>query len=148
MNNLLSYQRFHLRTTLEYQKVTQNEEYLPLPELIARASLYWQGKVFDNKAEVQIGFNANYFSEFESREFFPIINEFMLQRTHPEFGIQKIGGFPMLDFFANIKVQRMQIFLRADHFNTFWGKNNYYSAPSTPFRDFKIQIGIKWYLFT
>lgn len=148
LNNLLSYQKFHLRSTVEYQKVTQNADFLPLPDLIARASLYWQGKVFDNKAEVQIGFNANYFTEFESREFFPVINEFMLQRNHPEFGIQKIGGFPMLDFFANMKVQRMQIFLRADHFNTFWGKNNYYSAPSIPFRDFKIQIGVKWYLFT
>ena len=147
-NNLLSYRKFHLRTTVEYQKVTQNAEFLPLPEVIARASLYWQGKVFDNKAEVQIGFNANYFTEFESREFFPVINEFMLQRNHPDYGIQKIGGFPMLDFFMNMKVQRMNIFLRADHFNTFWGKNNYYSAPFTPFRDFKFQIGVKWYLFT
>lgn len=147
-NNLLSYRKFHLRTTVEYQKVTQNAEFLPLPEVIARASLYWQGKVFDNKAEVQIGINANYFTEFESREFFPILNEFMLQRNHSDYGIQKIGGFPMLDFFMNMKVQRMNIFLRADHFNTFWGKNNYYSAPFTPFRDFKFQIGVKWYLFT
>lgn len=147
-NNLLTYKKFNLRTTVQYQKVTQNEAFLPLPDLIARASLYWQSKVFDNKAEVQIGFNANYFTEFESREFFPVINEFMLQRTNSEGEIQKIGGFPMLDFFLNIKVDRMRIYLRADHFNTFWGENNYYSAPYTPFRDFKIQMGVKWYLFT
>lgn len=147
-NNLLTYKNFNLRTTVQYQKVTQNEDFLPLPDLIARASLYWQSKVFDNKAEVQIGFNANYFTEFESREFFPVINEFMIQRTNTSTGIQKIGGFPMLDFFLNIKVDRMRIYLRADHFNTFWGENNYYSAPNTPFRDFKIQMGVKWYLFT
>lgn len=147
-NNLLTYRKFNLGTTIQYQKVTQNEAFLPLPDLIARASLYWQSKVFDNKAEVQIGFNANYFTEFESREFFPVINEFMLQRTHPDFGVRKIGGFPMLDFFLNIKVDRMRIYLRADHFNTFWGENNYYSAPYTPFRDIKIQMGVKWYLFT
>ncbi len=147
-NNLLTYKKFNLRTTVQYQKVTQNEAFLPLPDLIARASLYWQSKVFDNKAEVQIGFNAAYFTEFESREFFPVINEFMLQRSDTPMGIQKIGGFPMLDFFLNIKVDRMRIYLRADHFNTFWGENNYYSAPYTPFRDFKIQMGVKWYLFT
>lgn len=147
-NNLLTYKKFNLRTTVQYQKVTQNEAFLPLPDLIARASIYWQSKVFDNAAEVQIGFNANYFTEFESREFFPVINEFMLQRTNAEGEIQKIGGFPMIDFFLNIKVDRMRIYLRADHFNTFWGENNYYSAPNTPFRDFKIQMGVKWYLFT
>lgn len=147
-NNLLTYKKFNLRTTVQYQKVTQNESFMPLPDLIARASLYWQSKVFDNKAEVQIGFNANYFTEFESREFFPVINEFMLQRTNTENGIQKIGGFPMIDFFLNIKIDRMRIYLRADHFNTFFGENNYYSAPNTPFRDFKIQMGVKWYLFT
>lgn len=147
-NNLISYRKFHLRTTAQYQKVTQNADFLPLPDVIARASIYWQSKMFNDKAEVQIGLNANYFTEFESREFFPVINEFMLQRTHPDYGIQKIGGNPMLDFFINIKVDRMRIYLRADHFNTFWGENNYYSAPYTPFRDFKVQFGVKWYLFT
>ena len=147
-NNLLTYKKFNLRTTVQYQKVANNEEYLPLPDVIARASLYWQSHLFDKKAEVQIGFNGNYFTEFESREFFPVINEFMIQRTNDEFGIQKIGGFPILDFFLNIKVDRMRIYLRADHFNALWGENNYYSAPFVPYRDFKIQFGVKWYLFT
>lgn len=146
--NLLNYREFHLRTTLEYQKVTQNKDFLPLPDFIGRATLYWQNWMFNNKAEVQIGLNANYFTEFESREFFPVLNEFMLPRNHSKFGKQKIGGYPLLDFFLNIKVQRMQIFLRADHFNSLWGENNYFSAPFVPYRDFKIQIGVKWYLFT
>jgi len=145
---LIPYRKFNLSATLQYQKVTQNSDFLPLPDLIGRASIYWQDKMFDGKAEVQIGLNGNYFTEFQSREFFPVINEFMLQRTNPDFGIQKIGGFPVLDFFLNMKVQRMIIFLRADHFNALWGENNYYSAPFTPFRDFKIQLGLKWYLFT
>lgn len=147
-NNLLSYRKFHLRSTFQYQKVTQNEDFLPLPDFLFRGSLYWQSKVFDNKAEMQIGFNGSYFSKFVSREFFPVINEFMLQPTNEDFGIQKIGGYPLLDFFINIKVDRMRIYLRADHFNAWWGKNNYYSAPFVPYRDFKIQFGVKWYLFT
>lgn len=146
--NLLSYKTFHLKSTVQYQQVTQNEEYLPLPDLIARASLYWQNKMFQDKAEVQIGINGNYFSEFESREFFPVINEFMLQRYNSSYGIQKIGGFPLFDFFLNIKVDRMRIYLRADHINALWGENNYFSAPNVPYRDFKIQMGVTWYLFT
>ena len=81
---------------MQYQKVTNNEEFLPLPDFIARASIYWQGKLFNNKAEVQVGFNGNYFTEFESRTFFPVINEFMIQNEHPVYGIQKIGNFPIL----------------------------------------------------
>lgn len=147
-SNLISYRKFHLRTTVQFQEVTQNEAFLPLPELIARASIYWQGKMFNNKAEVQVGFNGNYFTEFESREFFPVINEFMIQRTDETNTVQKIGGFPMIDFFLNIKIDRMRIYIRADHFNSMFGENNYFSAPNTPFRDFKLQFGVKWYLFT
>lgn len=147
-DNLISYRKFNLRSTVQFQKVTNNEEYFPQPDFIARASVYWQGKLFDNKAEVQIGFNGNYFTEFESRHFFPVINEFMLQNDHSKHGVQKIGDFPILDFFLNIKVDRMRIYIRADHFNSLWGKNNYFSAPLTPYKDFKLQLGVKWYLFT
>lgn len=147
-DNFISYRNFNLRSTVQYQKTTNNEDYLPLPDIIARASIYWQGKLFNNKAEVQIGFNGNYFTAFESRQFFPVINEFMIQNEHPDYGIQKIGDFPILDFFLNIKVDRMRIYLRADHFNSLWGTNNYYSAPFTPYKDFKLQLGLKWYLFT
>ncbi|MDX9704415.1 MAG: putative porin [Weeksellaceae bacterium] len=145
-DNLFSYRNFYLHTTAEYQKVTQNSDFLPLPEIIARATLYWQGGVFANKAELQTGITANYFTPFKSREFFPVLNEFMLPRENAEFGIQEIGGFPLIDLFINLKVNRMQIFLRGDHLNALWGKNNYYSAPFTPYRDFKIQMGITWYL--
>lgn len=148
MENQLQYKKFYLNTKVQYQKTTKNSDYMPMPEVIARASLYWQSKVFENKAEVQIGLNGNYFTAFESRRFFPVINEFMLQDEQSEEGIQKIGNFPILDFFINLKVDRMRIYIRADHFNSMWGKNNYFSAPSTPFRDFKVQFGVKWYLFT
>lgn len=146
--NLISWQKFNLMTTLEYQKVTQNKDLLPLPDFVGRASLYWQSPVFENKAEMQVGINVSYFTEFKSREFFPVINEFMLQRENPDFGIQKIGNFPIFDIFLNLKVDRMRIYIRADHINSTWGKNNYYSAPFVPFRDFKFQFGVKWYLFT
>lgn len=148
IDHQIRYRHFHLQTMAQYQKVFENPAYLPLPEFFGRVSLFWQDKVFDQKAELQIGFTASYFTKFKSREFFPVLNEFMIQRDNPEFGIQEIGGFPMLDFFFNIKVDRMRIYLEAEHFNALWSQRNYYSAPFVPFRDFKIQIGVKWYLFT
>lgn len=145
-DNLISYRNFNLHSTIEYQKTTQNSDFLPLPELILRATLFWQKNIFENKAELQAGISTYYFTKFKSREFFPVLNEFMIQRENPEFGIQEIGNFPLVDLFVNLKVRRMQIFLRGDHLNALWGKNNYYSAPFTPYRDFKIQMGVTWYL--
>lgn len=146
VNNHLQYQFFHLNTTLQYQQVTNQEEALPLPDYLGRLTLYYQNHAFNHAAQVQIGANLNYFGKFKSREFFPILNEFQLQEQNGN--EQEIGNFPLLDFFINMKVKRMRIYLRADHIFGAFGKNNYFSTPQTPFRDFKVQFGIHWFLFT
>ena len=143
--NHLTYNNFNLVSTVQYQQVTNNETYLPLPDFILRETLYWQGKIFEGKAELQTGVNAYYFTEYDAQGFFPLTNEFYLQNT--DF-TQKIGGYPMLDLFLNAKVRNMRFYIRGDHVNALFGKRNYFSVPGTPYRGFKFQIGIKWDIFT
>lgn len=143
--NHLKFGQFNLVSTLQYQKVTKNEEFMPLPDFIARETFYWQGLAFDGKADVQIGVNGYYFSKFDSNGFFPLTNEFYLQDSAD---VQEIGGFPMLDLFINAKVKNMRFYIRGDHFNAIFGKREYFSAPGIPYRGFKFQIGIKWNIFT
>ena len=143
--NHLSYNGFNLVSTLQYQKTTKNEEYMPLPDFLVRETLYWQGKVFNRKAEIQTGVNAYYFSSFDAQGFSPIFNEFYLQDPTQ---LQSFGNYPMIDLFINAKIRNMRLFIRGDHFNAIFGKRDYFSSPGTPYRGFKFQIGIKWDLFT
>lgn len=146
LENMISYRNFHLRTTALYQKVLQNEQYMPLPDYVLRGSLFWQDYMFKRAANVQAGINVTYFNKFNSRIYFPVIGEFILPYGHPQ--EQEIGNYPFIDLFINMKVDRMRIYIRAEHINSLFENRSYYSAPYVPYREFKIQLGVKWYLFT
>ena len=134
--------RFHLNTKLHFQNVMNNKELLPLPSFIGRANVYYQNKIFKKAAEIQTGIKVYYFSKFTSREYFPILNEFVLSSKS-----NNIGGQPIADAYINLKVKRMLIYAEAQHFNASLTKNKSFAAPLYPIADFRLNLGIVWYLF-
>lgn len=134
--------RFHLNTKLHFQNVMNNKELLPLPSFIGRANVYYQNKIFKKAAEIQTGIKVYYFSKFTSREYFPILNEFVLSSKS-----NNIGGQPIADAYINLKVKRMLIYAEAQHFNASLTKNKSFAAPFYPIADFRLNLGIVWYLF-
>ena len=134
--------RFHLNTKLHFQNVMNNKELLPLPSFIGRANVYYQNKIFRKAAEIQTGIKVYYFSKFTSREYFPILNEFVLSSKS-----NNIGGQPIADAYINLKVKRMLIYAEAQHFNASLTKNKSFAAPFYPIADFRLNLGIVWYLF-
>ena len=145
-NHLHLSKSLNLVSTIQYQNVTKNEKYMPLPDLIWRETFYWQGKIFDGKAELQAGLNGYYFTKYNALQYFPGIGEFMLQDQN---NIQQIGNFPIIDAFINFKVMNMRFYIRGEHFNSLFSKEpQYFSAPGVPYRAFKVQLGLKWNIFT
>lgn len=120
-----------------------NKELLPMPGFIGRGNLYWQSKAFKNAAEIMTGLKVYYFSKFASRDFSPVLNEFIL----PDSRAYSIGGQPIADAYFNLKVKTMQFFIEAQHFNTTFMQNESYTAPYYPIYDFRLNIGIVWHLF-
>lgn len=139
-----SYGKFHLNPKVLFQSTLSNSELLPLPNFIGRANLFWQSKAFKNAAEIQAGVKVYYFSKFSSREYFPILNEFIL----PSAGSYNIGGQPVADVYFNLKVKRMFFFIEAQHLNTTFMQNKSFAAPNYPIYDFRLNLGIVWYLFS
>ena len=115
-----------------------------MPNFIGRANLFWQSKAFKNAAEIQTGVKVYYFTKFASREFFPVLNEFIL----PGNNSYSIGGQPIVDVYFNLKVKRMFFFIEAQHLNTTFMQNKSFAAPNYPIYDFRLNLGIVWYLFT
>ena len=90
---------------------------------------------------VQTGFTLNYFTKFYANDYNPVIGDFYIQNQ------KQIGDFPMLDFFINAKIRQTRIYLKAEHFNSAFTGNDFYSAPSYPYRDFIVRFGIVWNFF-
>jgi len=137
------YNKFHINGRVLFQSTINNKEILPLPNFIARASVYYQSKMFKDAAEVQAGIKGYYFNKFATREFSPVLNEFIL----PGSDSYSIGGYPMADVFINLKVKSMMVFAEAKYLNGLI-KNHAFAAPFYPLTDFRVNIGIVWYIFT
>ncbi len=90
---------------------------------------------------LQTGIVLNYFSSYFANDYNAVTSEFFVQSQ------KKIGNYPNLDFFLNAKIQRARIFVKLEHFNASLTGANYYSAPTTPYRDMHIRFGLVWDFF-
>lgn len=138
-----SFGKFHLNTRLHFQNALTNKNLLPMPSFIGRANFFYQTQAFKKAAEIQAGLKVYYFSKFASREYFPVLNEYML----PGSDSFSIGGQPMVDLYINMKVKKMFFFIEGQQIGTFISNNKAYAFPHYPVYDFRLNIGIVWYLF-
>lgn len=138
-----NYNKFNLQTQLRFQSVLNNKDLLPMPAFIGRVNLYYQTKAFKNAAEFQGGIKVYYFSEFNSRIYSPIINEFILPGNNG----YAIGGKPLVDLYLNMKVKTMMFFIEGQQITTTFQPNKVYTVPRYPFYDFRLNLGIVWRMF-
>jgi hypothetical protein len=137
----IKFGRFALDNTLLYQKVSQQDAILNVPEIVTRNTIYYTNHLFKKALFLQTGVTLNYFTNYFGNDYNPVIGEFFIQNK------KEIGNYPTLDFFVNARIQRTRIYVKAEHFNSSLTGNNFYSAPNNPYRDFMIRFGLIWNFF-
>ena len=140
-NKEIKFRKLALDNTLLYQTVDQSQDVLNVPQLITRNTLYYTDYVFKKAMLIQTGVTFQYFTNYYANDYNPLIGEFYVQNE------KKIGGFPMFDFFINARIRQTRLFLKAEHFNSSFTGNNYYSTPNYPYLDFMIRFGLVWNFF-
>jgi hypothetical protein len=104
--------------------------------------LYYSDYFFKRALYLQTGVILNYFTKYYANDYNPVIAEFFVQQN------KEIGDFAMFDFFVNARIRQTRIFVKAEHFNSAWSsRNEYYTAPNYPYRDFVIRFGLVWNFF-
>ena len=139
----LKYGKFNLNGKVLFQKALNNENLLPMPDFIGRINLFYQTKAFKKAADIQAGVKVYYFTKFASREFSPILNEYIL----PSATAYSIGGQPIADVYINMRVKRMYFYVEGQHINQTFMQNKSFTSPNYPLYDFRLNLGIVWYLF-
>tara|TARA_Y100000815_G_C13346248_1_gene502163 strand:- start:296 stop:2230 length:1935 start_codon:yes stop_codon:yes gene_type:complete len=140
-NKEFRFGKFALNNTIAYQKVFNGQDYLQVPELITRNTLYYTDEWFDKALFIQTGVNFKYFTSYFMNGYDPVLSEFYVQAD------EKFGEFPLIDVFFNMKVRQTRIFFIAEHVNSPFTGNDFFSAPGYPYRDFNVRFGIVWNLF-
>ncbi len=136
-----SINKFFFDNQIQYQKVSNGTGVINLPELIARNSIYFSSHLLDKAVFLQTGFSFSYFSKYHMNSYDPLLSEFYVQNS------KKIGGFPLMDFFVNAKIQQTRLYFKLEHFNSSFTGYNFYSAPNYPYRDFSFRFGLVWNFF-
>ncbi len=139
----LKYGKFNLNGKVTFQKALNNQDLLPMPDFIGRINLFYQAKAFKKAAEIQAGVKVYYFSKFSSREYSPILNEYILPGTTG----YSIGGQPIADVYINMRVKRMFFYVEGQHINETFMQNKSFTSPNYPIYDFRLNLGVVWYLF-
>ena len=125
-----------------YQKVMQGEAVLPVPDFLTRQTLFFEDEWFKKAAKIQTGVRLKYFTEFNLPAYDPVLAEFYVQSA------ERLGAFPLFDFFFQTKIKQTRLFLIYEHMNQlFQGQNNHFSAPGIPYRDASLRFGLVWNFF-
>lgn len=142
LNREFRFGKFALDNTILYQKVTQDDNILNVPEFTTRNTLYFSSHFFKKALFLQTGVTFQYFTKYYANDYNPLIGEFYVQDE------KELGGFPLMDFFINAKIRQFRVFIKAEHFNSSFTGYDFYSAPNYPYRDFAIRFGVIWDFFS
>lgn len=134
--------KFGSEHTLMYQQVLSGNSVLNVPQLITRNSVYFQQSLFKKALFLQTGVGFKYFTEYNMDGYDPVLAEFYSQNT------EKLGGFPLVDFFFNAKIRQTRIYFVYENLTSlFGGKNESFAAPGYPYKDAVIRFGLVWNFF-
>ena len=131
---------FHLDNEVTWQK-SSNTTVLPLPELSLYHNFYIQTTLAKKVLHVQLGADVRYFTKYYAPAYTPAIQQFHLQ---PEDDQVKIGGYPIINVYANLQLKRTRLFAMMYHVNQGMGNSNYFLSPHYPINPRLFKIGVSW----
>ena len=134
---------FHLDGEVVYQKSSE-ESILPLPELSAYGNLYIRTGLVKNVLNLELGADVRYFTKYNAPDYSPVIGQFYLQNPLNQVSI---GGFPLINAYANLQWKRTRIFLTMYNINQATGNSGYFLAPHYPLSPRILKLGISWNFF-
>lgn len=131
---------FHLDNEVTWQK-TSNETVLPLPQLSFYHNFYILAKLAKKVLTVQLGADVRYFTKYNAPAYAPGVQQFHLQPTDD---LVEIGGYPIVNVYANLHLKRTRIFAMMYHVNAGMGSANSFLVPHYPINPRLFKIGVSW----
>jgi len=129
--------RFGFRNITEYQ-VSGNKNVLPLPDLSIYQSVWFEHSLIQDMLNFQIGFDVWFSTLYSGYAYQPAFSGFHLQNE------RKLGNYPYLDVFINIKHKRLRIFFKGEHLNAGFIDPEYFTVLHYPRNQQMFKLGLSW----
>lgn len=131
----------HWDNKITWQK-SSKESVLPLPDLSIYSNLYLDA-VLAKVLTMQLGADVRYFTKYKAPAYSYIIQQFHLQGDDAI----DIGGFPVVNVYANFQLKRTRFFVMMSHVNADMGTPNYFTVPHYPLNKMLLRFGLSWNFF-
>jgi len=138
--DILLFKHLGINTKYNYQS-SSYQSIVSVPNHIVNGALYYQGNLFKKALQIQIGFNAQYFSSFYGYAYSPANNQYYVQTK------QSVGDYTYVDFFLNARIKPVRFFIKIDHINQGLMGNHYSLTPGYLQNDRAFKFGLNWLFF-
>lgn len=133
--------KLHLDNTVLLQQST-NTDVLDLPFVTARSAFFFS-HVFSFKSTggelyFQIGAEAMIHTPYYALNYMPATGRYFNQAE------TRLGNYPYINAFINLKVKRTRFFIMADHLNSGLTGYEYFLVPGYPLNIRMIKYGLAW----
>lgn len=123
----------HWDNTVTYQTSSQ-ESVLSLPKLAVYSNLYLLCRIAT--LHLQFGVNCDYYTRYYAPNYQPATATFHNQRE------TKLGNYPLMTVYANMKLSKVRFYVMMSHVNQGWFGKDYFSLPHYPINPRRFQIGL------
>lgn len=137
LRNKISAGNWKFINYLTYQ-YSANSAPIRIPSFIVETSILYENSLFKKALKTQVGVDILYFSDFFANSYMPAISQFYLQNE------KKVGNYPFIDFFINLKIKSVRLFFKIEHINSGLTGSNYFLAPHYPAPDRAFKFGVNW----
>lgn len=121
------------RNTITYQE-SSNHAVLPLPRLAVYSNLFLLCRIAT--LHLQLGVDCDWYSKYYAPAYQPATASFVVQNK------QKLGNYPFMTVYANMKLSRVRFYVMMTHINQGWFSNNYFSVVDYPLNPRRLQLGL------
>lgn len=130
------------QNVLTFQKSSE-QEVLPLPAFNAYSNLFIRFRIA-KVLDCDFGVDGRYFTKYYAPEYIPGIGAFGIQET--EASRTEIGNYPLLNVYANFKLQHTRFFVMYSHVNS-GSSGDYFFMPHYPLNQRIFRFGVSWNFF-
>lgn len=120
---------------------SSNETVVSLPQVSAYNSTYFQHALFNKVLNVELGVDVYYNTKYYADGYMPALSVFYRQRQ------EKVGDYPFVDAFLNIKLKTVRIFVKCEHLNSGYSGSGYFNACDYPMGIRTLKFGLSWLFY-
>lgn len=137
--NLLTYGIFNWENQLTYQ-TTSDKSLSPVPTFMAYTNLFLKFKIAQ-VLNTELGSDLRFYTRFTPQVYSPIIGQYVLQDAKYA---QKVGGYPIINVYANMHLKRTRFYIMASHVNASSRQRKAFELPHYPMNGMTIHLGVSW----